>query len=90
MLFEGVVVNSKLDLDTPEALTFDVLKEDSLVTIHIPAGDMRESMMDQAKTLQIGEKIDVYVFLRDWDYEVDGEKRTGTIYYARGITHYDA
>lgn len=89
MLLEGVIVHSKLEMDAPGILSFEVMKEDTIVSIHIPAGDSREVMMEQAKLLEIGEKVDLYVFIRDWDYlDRNRERQTGSIYYVRGIDHY--
>ena len=89
MLLEGVVVFSKLNtINAPEVLTFEVTDGEEVIEVRIPGGESRNEMAGQVLDLKVGEKIDVYAFIRDWNYEDDGEKKTKAVYYVRGITHY--
>lgn len=89
MVLEGVTVFSKLDTSAaPEHLTFEVTDGEEVIEVRILNGDSRHEMAGQVLDLKLGEKIDVYVLVRDFDYTQDGEKKTKTVFYVRGITHY--
>jgi len=91
MLLEGVLVHAPLETEADQPAPFFEIRagDDSIVKIHIPAGDSRGEMMGQASSLKVGEKVDLYVFVRDWEYEDrHGEKQTGSLYYVRGIALY--
>ena len=77
MLLEGVIIRSKLNADDVDnVLTFDVMDGEELISIRIPAGGMRESLISEAGALEVGERVDLYIAL------------VGTIHYLKGITHY--
>lgn len=89
MLLEGVVVFSKLNVTgAPELLSFEVTDGEDVVEVRIPDGNSRNEMIIQVLDLKLGEKIDVYARVRDWEYEEDGVKKSKTVYFVRGITHY--